>query len=164
MTVAAARASNSAVSTLTPRTQAAVVGSAALGLALAGVGFYSLVTGSFPPLLSIVLTAIGLLGLTLGGAAWHRRRAAWAILAAMWGVVGFCAFFAAPKMVALPQLEQVTIEMELALGRKKAEAKVDDRNLIIRLQNFGACALFALPFGLLCAGLTAGGREFEGRS
>jgi len=146
---------------LTTQTLVAVAGSAVMGLALVIVGARALVTGSFPPLLGIVITTIGLLGIGLGAATWYGRRAAWAILAATWGVVGFCAFFAAPKLVSLPKLEQVTIEMEIKMGRKAAEEKVDDRNLIIRAENMGVCTIFALPFVLLCAGLVAGGRELE---
>ncbi len=151
---------------LRPTTQIAVAGSAAMGLALTAIGVRSLVNGSTlgPPLLGITLLAIGALGIGLGAAAWYGRRAAWAILAATWGVIGFCAFFAAPKLISLRQLETVTIEMELQMGRAKAEDKVDSENLIIRLENLAVCTLFALPFGLLCSGLVAGGREFERRS
>ncbi|HUQ05467.1 MAG TPA: hypothetical protein VM261_23355 [Kofleriaceae bacterium] len=146
---------------LTTQTLVAVAGSAAMGLALVVVGVRALANGSYPTLLGITLTLIGVLGIALGAATWYGRRAAWAILAATWGVVGFCAFFAAPKLVSLPKLEQVTIEMELKMGRKAAEEKVDDRNLVVRAQNLGVCTVFALPFVLLCAGLLTGGRELE---
>lgn len=148
---------------LTTQTLVAVAGSAVLGLVLVIVGVRGLVTGGYPPLLGVTLAVIGVLGVTLAGATWYGRRAAWAILAATWGVVGFCAFFAAPKLVELPKLEQVTIEMELKKGRKVAEDEVDSRNLVIRAKNIAVCTLFALPFGLLCFGLVAGGRELEKR-
>jgi hypothetical protein len=148
---------------LTTQTLVAVAGSAVLGLALTIIGVRALVTGGWTPLLGFTITAIGVMGVALGAATWYGRRAAWAILAATWGVVGFCAFFAAPKLVALPKLEQVTIEMELKMGRKAAEEKVDDQNLVIRAQNIAVCTVFSLPFVLLCAGLLTGGRELEKR-
>lgn len=146
---------------LTTQTLVSVIGSAAMGLALLVVGVRALVTGNTPTLLGATITVLGVLGIGLGGATWYGKRAAWAILAATWGVIAFCAFFAAPKLVDLPKLEQVTIEMELKMGRKAAEEKVDDRNLVIRAENIAVCTLFALPFALLCAGLLAGGRELE---
>lgn len=146
---------------LTTQTLVSVAGSVMLGLALVVIGVRELLNGGFPPLLGTTITIIGVLGIALGAATWYGRRAAWAILAATWGVVGFCAFFAAPKLVDLPKLEQVTIEMELKLGRKVAEEKVDDRNLVIRAQNIAVCTVFALPFALLCIGLITGGRELE---
>lgn len=146
---------------LTTQTLVSVVGSAVLGLGVAIAGVSQLMSGEHSPLLGVTLTLIGVLGITLGAATWYGKRAAWAILAATWGVVGFCAFFAAPKLVDLPQLEAVTIEMELKLGRKAAEEKVDNRNLVIRAKNIAVCTIFALPFALLCIGLVSGGRELE---
>ncbi len=141
--------------------QVAVIGSAAVGAALLVVGVRGLVTGSWTTLLGLTLSVIGFLGVALAYGTWTGKRAAWAMLAATWGVIGFCAFFGAPKLIDLPKLEQVTIEMEIKLGRKQAEEKVDSRNLIIRLQNLAVCTIFSLPFGLLCAGLIAGSRELE---
>ncbi len=164
MTDPGARASKEAVPPLSLRTQVAVIGSGVMGVALTIVGVHALIAGGMPLLLAITLIAIGLLGVALGAAAWRRRRGAWAILAATWGVVAFCAFFGAPKIVAMPQLEAATVELELKLGRQKAEAQVADKNVWIRLSNLGLCTMFALPFGLLCAGLASGGREFEGRT
>jgi hypothetical protein len=148
---------------LTTQTLVAVVASGAMGVFLTIVGARALVIGSMPPLLGIVFVILGVLGITLGAATWYGKRAAWAILAATWGVVGFCAFFAAPKLTNLPKLESVTIEMELQMGRKAAEEKIDDRNLVIRAENLAVCTLFALPFALLCFGLVAGSRELERR-
>jgi hypothetical protein len=138
-------------------------GSALAGAVLEVLGIQVLITGSFPVLFGISLIIIGGLAMCMAGAAYLGKRPAWAGLVALWGVLAFCAFFATPKVVDLEQLHKVTVEMELKLGRKKAEQKVDDENMAIRLQNLGACALFALPFGLLCAGLAFGGREYEPR-
>jgi hypothetical protein len=148
---------------LTTQTFVAVAASAVMGAMLAIVGVRALFVGSMPTLLAIAFVVLGALGVALGAATWYGKRAAWAILAATWGVVGFCAFFAAPKLVHLPRLESVTIEMELKMGRKAAEEKVDDRNLVIRAQNLAVCSLFALPFALLCVGLVTGSRELERR-
>jgi hypothetical protein len=148
---------------LTTQTLIAVVASVATGAMLAIVGARALVVDSMPTLLGIAFLVLGALGVALGAATWYGKRAAWAILAATWGVVGFCAFFAAPKLIHLPRLESVTIEMELQMGRKAAEAKIDDRNLVIRAENLAVCSLFALPFALMCVGLVAGSRELEKR-
>lgn len=164
MTTAAARASNRIVPAPRPITQYALAGSAVLGLALTFVGLRALLTGSFPTLFGITLTVLGVAGVGLAALSWKGQRAAWAMLTATWAVVAFCAFFATPKVVELPQLKQVTVDLELTLGREKAEAKIDSENLLIRLQNLAACTLFALPFGLLSAGLAVGGRDFERRS
>jgi hypothetical protein len=144
-------------------TLVSIGGSALAGAVLEVLGIQVLITGSFPTLFGIALMMIGGLAMWMAGAAYLGKRPAWAGLVALWGVLAFCAFFATPKVVELEQLQKVTVEMELKLGRKKAEQKVDDENMMIRLQNLGACALFALPFGLLCAGLAFGGREYEPR-
>jgi hypothetical protein len=138
-------------------------GSALAGAVLEVLGIQVLITGSFPPLFGVALMLIGGLAVLMAGAAYFGKRPAWAGLVALWGVLAFCAFFAAPKVVELPQLKKVTVELEVKLGRKKAEQQVDDENMMIRLQNLGACAAFALPFALLCAGLARGGREYEPR-
>ncbi len=144
-----------------PGTQFALIAGAVVGAILLFIGLRIVLVGGFPTLFGVSLAVLGLLGLALGAAARLGKRPAWAILAAMWGVLAFCAFFAAPKVVDLPKLESATVQMELELGRKKAEQIIEDRNLVIRLQNLGACALFSLPFTLLCAGLMFAGREFE---
>lgn len=155
------RATKSGVSALRPVSQAAVVGGAVVGAALAVIGVRALIVGGFPMLFGLTLLVIGVLGVVLGLAAWRGLRPAWAVLAATWGVLAFCAFFATPKVIDLPKLEAATVEMELKLGRKKAEAEIEERNLVIRLQNLAACSLLALPFGLLCAGLLVGSRDWE---
>lgn len=157
------RATNSAVPRLSSLTQTSIVGSGLAGAILAVVGVMALIEGEFAMLFGITLITIGLLGLALAGAAYLGKRPAWAVLVALWGVLGFCAFFATPKVVDLPKLEAVTMEMEQKLGRKKAAEKVEDANLEIRLQNLATCTMFALPFALLCAGLAYGGRDYEPR-
>jgi hypothetical protein len=143
--------------------QVALVLGAIVGALLLAIGVRVMIVGGFPTLFGVALAVLGALGLALGAAARLGKRPAWAVLIAMWLVLAICAFFAAPKIVDLPKLESATVEMELKLGRKKAEEVIEERNLIIRLQNLGACTLFALPFALLCAGLLAGGRDFEPR-
>jgi hypothetical protein len=155
------RATNNVVAPLRPISKISIAGGAALGAAIAFIGLRALIVGGFPILFAIVLLVLGGLGMGLGWLAWNGKRAAWAVLAAMWGVLAFASFFATPKIFNLPKLEAATVEMELKLGRKAAEKKIDDENLIIRLENLAACTLFALPFGLLCAGLLTGGRDFE---
>lgn len=147
----------------TSLTLVSIGGSALAGAVLEVLGFQALVTGSFPMLFAIALMMIGGLALLMAGAAYLGKRPAWAGLVALWGVLAFCAFFATPKVVELEKLQKVTVELEAKVGRQKAEAQVDEENVMIRLQNLGACALFALPFGLLCAGLAMGGREYEPR-
>lgn len=147
---------------LRPTTLLSLVGGAVVGLVLFVIGMKALLFGGFPPLFGVTLSVIGVLGVVLGAvAAIHARRPAWAALAALWGVLSFCAFFAAPKVIDLPKLKSATVEMELTLGRQKAEEKIDAENLKIRFSNLAVSVLFALPFGLLCAGLVSGGRDFE---
>lgn len=137
--------------------------SAALGVAVAALGTRVLIVGHMMPLFGISLVAIGLLALVLAYHAAAGRRAAWAYSVALWGVVGFCAFFAAPKVLDLGTLQQVTPEMELAMGRERAEATIDERNLQLRLTNLGVCALFALPFAATCGLLARSGRSIDRR-
>ena len=149
------------VPAMRPVSLISLVAGGVVGLVLAALGLSSIWNGGFPLLFGVTLTVLGALAITLGVVAGKGKRQAWAVLVAMWGVLAFCAFFAAPKVVDLPKLESATVEMELKMGRKKAEQTIDERNLVIRLQNLGACTLFALPFALLCAGLVSGGRDFE---
>jgi hypothetical protein len=116
------------------------------------------------PLFGGSMVAIGALAIALAVLAGRGRRAAWAYSVALWGVVGFCAFFAAPKVLSLGTLKQVTPEMELALGRQTAEATIDDENLKLRLTNLGVCALFTLPFAAACFVVARGGRALERRT
>ena len=146
---------------LSPVTNASLLGSAVAGLAFVGLGGYGLVATDLPGLFSFTLLAIGAVALVLAQRAYQRTRAAWTYLVAIWGVVAFCAFFAAPKVLSLQKLDQVTVEMELKHGRDKAVDMVSSENLRIRAVNLGMCALFAAPFVALCVGLTRGKRDFE---
>src|SRR5262245_41371027 len=104
---------------LRPVSLVGVFGSMVMGAVLALAGARVLLEGSFPTLFGITLLALGSLGIVLGLLARMGKRPAWAVLVAMWCVMGFCAFFATPKIVKLPKLESATVEMELKLGRKK---------------------------------------------
>jgi len=158
------RATNRVMATLSrPITRVATVSSAVVAAALLVAGAYQMVTGGMPFLFGLTLFAIGAIGVALAWGTWQARRAPWAFLVGLWGVVAFCAFFATPKVDTLPirKLEVVTVEMELTMGHDKAEAEIADRNLFIRLSNLGLCLALAAPFGLMCAGLATGAREFE---
>jgi hypothetical protein len=146
---------------LSPVTNASLLGSAVAGVAFAGLGLYGLFATDLPWLFCAALLAIGGLALVLAQRALQRRRAPWAYLVAMWGVVAFCAFFTAPKVLALEKLQQVTVELELKHGRDKAGDVVADENLRIRAVNLGLCLLFAAPFVGLCVGLARGRRDYE---
>jgi len=142
-------------------TQAALLGSAVVGAVFVALGLYGFVATGLPGLFCFTLLAIGGLGLVLAERARHRRRAPWAYLIAMWGVVAFCGFFTAPQVLSLQKLQQVTVELELKHGHDKAAGLVSDENLKIRLINLGLCTLFAVPFVGLCVGLARGRRDFE---
>ena len=144
--------------------QLPIAASGALGLLLGVFGVRSLLAGHMLWLFGAALILIGAVAVVLAVRAWQGRRASWALLVALWGVVGFCAFFAAPKVVSLDKLKQVTPEMELKLGREKAEAQIDSENLGIRLTNLAVCTLFAAPFVAACAGLAVRGRDFDRRA
>ncbi len=134
-----------------------------LALLMVVLGARLLYIGHMLPLFGASMIVIGVLAVVLTIRAARGHRAAWAHLVALWGVVGFCAFFSAPKVISLGTLKQVTPEMELTLGRAKAEATIDDENFNIRLTNLGWCALFALPFGVACGLLASRGRDLERR-
>ena len=142
-------------------TQAALLGSAMVGAAFVALGFYTSLATELPGLFCFTLFAIGGVAVALSERARYRRRAPWAYLIAMWGVVAFCGFFTAPQVLSLRKLEQVTVELELEHGRQKAAAIVSDDNLRIRAMNLGLCTLFAAPFVGLCIGLSRGRRDFE---
>lgn len=146
---------------LSSATLAGLLGSAIAGATFIGLGGYGFVATGLPGLFCFVLVLIGALGLALAGLARQRRRAPWAYLIAMWGVVAFCAFFAAPQVMALDKLQQVTVELELAHGRAKAGDLVSDANLKIRAVNLGMCLLLTAPFVVLCVGLVRGRRDYE---
>lgn len=134
------------------------------GVVFLGLGGYGLFATELPWLFSLVLVIIGALGVVLGERALRGRRAPWAYLIAMWGVVGFCGFFTAPEVLSLRKLQQVTVEMELKHGVEKAKELVADENLKIRAINFGLCVAFAAPFAGLCISLVRGRRDYEHRT
>ena len=140
-----------------------IAASGVLGLALAGAGLRMLLTGQVMGMFAVFIALTGVLAVVLAVQVWRGNRAAWAFLVATWGVVAFCAFFTAPKVLDLDQLKQVTPEMELSLGRAKAEAKIDDENLNIRLTNLGVSTLFAAPFIAACVALARRGRDVAPR-
>lgn len=82
-------------------TEAALLGSAVVGAVFVVLGLYGFVATGLPGLSCFTLLAIGGLGLVLAERARHRRRAPWAYLIAMWGVVAFCGFFTAPQVLSL---------------------------------------------------------------
>jgi len=135
--------------------------SAVLGGSLVVLGARLLILGRMMPLFGISVVAIGGLALALAYGAARGGRVAWAYLIALWGVISLCAFFAAPEVIALDALQQVTPEMEGALGREAAEAAIESQNLRVRLTNLGVCALFALPFAVTCGLLARGPRAPE---
>jgi hypothetical protein len=146
---------------LSPVTSASLLGSALAGVIFLFLGGYGLAATELPWLFCACLLAIGGLALVLSQRAFHRKRAPWAYLIAMWGVIAFCAFFTAPKVLSLEKLQQVTVELELKHGRDKAVGIVADENLRIRAVNLGMCLLFAAPFVVLCVGLTRGRRDYD---
>lgn len=146
---------------LSPSTQLGLLGSALVGVVFLALGGYGLAATELPDLFCVALLVLGALGLVLSERARHGRRAPWAYLIAIWGVVAFCAFFTAPKVLDLEKLKQVTVELELKHGRDKAGDIVADDNLQIRALNLGLCALFAAPFVGLCIALGRGRRDYE---
>ena len=133
--------------------------SGVLAAAVVVLGVRLLVAGHIMGMFSLAIAVVGAVALALAIQTWRGSRTAWAFLVALWGVVAFCAFFAAPEVVALDHLKQVTPEMELSLGREKAEQKIDDENMNIRLTNLGVSTLFAAPFVVACVVLARRGRD-----
>jgi hypothetical protein len=146
---------------LSPVTNASLLGSAVAGLAFIGLGAYGAIATERPWLFCFTLIILGVIAVGLAARAFRGRRAPWAFLIAIWGMVAFTAFFTAPKVLSLDKLEQVTVDLELKHGRDKAVDIVADDNLRIRAVNLGMCVLFAAPFAALCAGLARGRRDFE---
>jgi hypothetical protein len=141
-------------------TQGALLGSAMAAVAFIGLGIFGFLDGDLPRLFNITLLVLGGVALILVERAWRRRRAPWAYLVAMWGVIAFCAFFTAPEVLDLEQLKQVTIDLELKHGAA-AKDMIADENLKIRAVNLGMCILFAAPFVALCISLVRGRRDYE---
>lgn len=139
----------------------ALVGSAVGAVALVGLGLFSLVAASQPWLFGLTLVVSGVIAGALCVGAFQRHRPSWAYLIAIWSVMGFCAFFTAPKVLDLPKVEQVTVALEQQLGRQGAEDEIASRNLQTRLIVLGVCVAFAAPFGLMCIGFAIGHRDYE---
>jgi hypothetical protein len=132
----------------------ALVGSAVVAAGLFVAGTFSLVSGgSLPWLFALTLTALGAVSGALVVGAFRRHRPSWAFLIAAWVVVGFCAFFAPPKVFDLPRVKPVTMS-SLAPVLEKENAKIKREVMLI-------CVGAVLPFALLCTGLAIGRRDFE---
>ena len=120
-------------------TLVALIGSAIASAVFLGLGGYALLETARPWLFGATLVAIGALtaALVIGG--FQRHRPSWAYLIATWSIVGFCAFFTAPKVLPLPKIKQVSVDLEERLRRHKAEAYIDSVNFKARMQVLGVC-------------------------
>ena len=134
-------------------TLVALVGSAAAAAGLFGLGSYVLVASKLPWLFGLTLFVLGLVSIALVAGAFRRHRKSWAFLIATWVVVGFCAFFAPPKVLDLPKVLPT---------KMSSEAKqIEEHNAKIKREVLLVCVGFALPFGLMCTGLAIGRRDYE---
>jgi hypothetical protein len=131
----------------------ALVVSAGVAVGLFGVGANSLVAGKQPWLFSGTLLAVGALAMALTTGAFFRHRKSWAFLIGTWVVVGFCAFFAPPKVLDLPKVKPTTMS-------SRAEA-IEAENTRIKREVMAVCLGFTAPFALLCVGFALGRRDFE---
>ncbi len=131
----------------------ALIGSAVVAAGLFVAGAHSLVAGGdLPGLFALTLSALGLLTAALVVGAFRRHRPSWAFLIASWVVVGFCAFFAPPKVFDLPRVKPVTVF---------SAASASAENARIKREVMAVCVGAVLPFVLLCTGLAIGRRDFE---
>jgi cytochrome bd-type quinol oxidase subunit 2 len=131
----------------------ALIGSAIVAVALTGLGAYTLAASNHPWLFSATLLLLGLVSAALVAGAYLRHRKSWAFLMATWVVVGFCAFFAPPKVLDLPKVQPTTMS---------STAEVIEReNERIKRVVMLICAGFVLPFALLCTGLAIGNRDYQ---
>lgn len=138
----------------------ALIASVAAAAVLFVAGGYVLVATARPLLFALALLAIGAITGALSIAAFRGHRPSWSYLIATWAVVGFCAFFTAPKVMHLPKVQQVTVALEEELGRRKAEAFVDSENFKARSIALGACTGMALPFVAMCVAFAIGRRDY----
>lgn len=135
-------------------TLVALLGSAVVASGLFVAGTYNLVGGgSMPWLFALTLAALGLVTGALVVGAFRRHRPSWAFLIAAWVVVGFCAFFAPPKVFDLPRVKPVTMST--------MAATLERENTKIKREVMAICLGATLPFALLCTGLALGRRDFE---
>lgn len=146
---------------LTTPTLIALIGSAIVAAGLLFTGGYMLLATTRPWLFGVTLSLIGLIAAALVMGGFYRHRPSWAYLIATWGVVGFCAFFTAPKVLTLPKVKQVTVALEENMGRKRAEAFVDSENAKARAKVMLVCLGFTAPFALMCIGFAIGKRDYE---
>jgi hypothetical protein len=155
------RVSVTFVRPLNPWTLVALIGSAIAAAGLFGLGNYALLATERPWLFGLALSAVGLIAgaLVLGG--FRRHRPSWAYLIATWIVIGVCAFFTAPKVLRLPKVHQVTVELEEKMGRRGAEEYMDGENFKARMIVLGVCLGFVAPFAALCVGFAIGRRDYE---
>lgn len=130
----------------------ALIGSAVVAAGLFAMGSYLLIASSLPGLFALTLTLLGALTGALVAGAWRRHRKSWAFLIATWSVVGFCAFFTAPKVIDLPKVKP-------AWAVKKGDTL--DENTLIKLKVLAICLGFSAPFVLACTGFAVGRRDFE---
>lgn len=139
---------------LHPATLVALLGSAVVAAGLFVTGTYSLATsGSLPWLFAGTLAALGAVTGALVVGAFRRHRPSWAFLIAAWVVVGFCAFFAPPKVFDLPRVKPVTMA--------SVAPALEKQNTAIKRKVMAICFGAALPFALMCTGLAIGRRDFE---
>ena len=138
----------------------ALIASVAAAAVLFVAGGYVLVATARPLLFGLALLGIGAITGALSIAAFRGHRPSWSYLIATWAVVGFCAFFTAPKVIHLPKVQQVTVALEEELGRRKAEAFVDSENFKARSIALGACAGLAAPFVAMCVAFAMGRRDY----
>lgn len=146
---------------LNPSTLVALIGSAIAAGALLTLGGYALIATARPWLFGLTLVGIGALGAALVVGGFQRHRPSWAYLIATWSIVGFCAFFTAPKVLVLPKIQQVSVDLEATLGRQKAEAYIDSENFKARMKVLGVCFGFVAPFAALCVAFAIGRRDYE---
>lgn|GEM_PF-2957607 len=146
---------------LNPPTLFALIASGVAALMLMALGGYVLVATAKPWLFGLTLSALGLVAGALVYGGFRGHRAAWACLIATWAIVGFCAFFTAPKVLPLPKIQQVTVTLEETMGRRQAEDYIDRANLKARLKVLGVCLGFVAPFAAMCAAFAVGRRDYE---
>lgn len=146
---------------LTAPSLIALLASAIAAVVLMGLGGYVLVATPRPWLFGLTLFMIGAIAGALVFGGFLRHRPSWAFLIATWSIVGFCAFFTAPKVMALPKIRQVDVALEETMGRQKAEEYIDRANFRARMKVLGVCLGFLAPFAAMSAAFAIGRRDFE---
>lgn len=131
----------------------ALIGSAILAAGLTAAGLYSLASGGMPWLFATAILGLGVVSGALVVGAFRRHRPSWAFLIAIWAVVGFCAFFAPPKVFDLPRIRPVTMSTVASV--------VEAENAKIKRKVMLVCLAAVVPFAVVCGGLIAGRRDYE---